>query len=135
MEIQIVEVPIRFRLVGHSAIVKDNCYGDVGFRLMNEMWGVVKGSKLETTGINHWVYLADCRMFVGVELKHPEHQPLPDPLVPMEFELPAKLSELTLTWNREQGLGGNGRGTQVAEVWIIRQPRRTADPMVRAEAP
>ena len=45
----------------------------------------------------------------------------PSPPAPVEFELPANLSELTLTWNREPGLGGNGRGVQVAEVWILRQ--------------
>jgi len=30
---------------------------------MNEMWQVVKGAGLPTTGINHWVYLPDGRMF------------------------------------------------------------------------
>jgi len=45
----------------------------------------------------------------------------PSPPVPIEFDLPANLSDLTLTWNREPGLGGNGRGTQVAEVWILKQ--------------
>jgi hypothetical protein len=39
------------------------------------------------------------------------------------FDLPpgaVRNGELTLTWRREPGLGGNGRGCQVAEVWLIR---------------
>ncbi|MEP6538776.1 MAG: glycoside hydrolase family 20 zincin-like fold domain-containing protein [Bryobacteraceae bacterium] len=44
----------------------------------------------------------------------------PSPPVPLEFDLPTNLTDLTLTWSGEPGLGGNGRGTQVAEVWILR---------------
>jgi hypothetical protein len=43
---------------------------------------------------------------------------------PVEFEIPAQASaggELTLKWYKTPALGGNGRGTQVAEVWLIRQ--------------
>jgi hypothetical protein len=46
-----------------------------------------------------------------------------DPPEPVEFAIPAaavKDGELTLTWWQEPGLGGNGRGCQVAEVWLIR---------------
>jgi hypothetical protein len=32
------------------------------------MWKVVKGTGTATTGINHWVYLPDHQMFVGVKL-------------------------------------------------------------------
>ena len=42
---------------------------------------------------------------------------------PVEFEVPADATrggELRLTWSRPKGLGGNGRGVQVAEVWLIR---------------
>jgi hypothetical protein len=44
------------------------------------------------------------------------------PPAPQEFPVPPEATakgELTLTWTREQGLGGNGRGCQVAEVWLI----------------
>ena len=87
MEIQIIEEPIRFRLYGNSTIVENQKYGEAGFRLMNEMWNVVRREKIETTGINHWVYMADERMFVGVVVKNPERQPMPHSLVPFEFEL------------------------------------------------
>jgi hypothetical protein len=50
-------------------------------------WQVVKGAGIPTTGINHWVYLPDGRMFVGVELRNPQKFPTPDPLEPLEFEL------------------------------------------------
>ena len=46
-----------------------------------------------------------------------------DALGPLEFDLPAAATasgELTLKWHGEPGLGGNGRGCQVAEVWLIK---------------
>ncbi|HVT92780.1 MAG TPA: hypothetical protein VHD76_08040 [Bryobacteraceae bacterium] len=48
----------------------------------------------------------------------------PWPPKPMEFDVPAEATrdgQLDLTWTREQGLGGNGRGTQVSEVWLFRK--------------
>jgi hypothetical protein len=47
----------------------------------------------------------------------------PVPPKPIEFEIPretTKKGELTLKWFREPGLGDNGRGCQVAEVWLIK---------------
>ena len=87
MNIEIVETPVRFRLHGIGGVVEDERYGEVGLRLMNEMWQAVNGAKIPTTGINHWVYLPDGRMFVGVELRNPQQLPTPDPLEPLEFEL------------------------------------------------
>jgi hypothetical protein len=46
----------------------------------------------------------------------------PWPPVPQEFDIPVaatSAAELTLSWTREQGLGGSGRGCQVSEVWLI----------------
>ena len=43
---------------------------------------------------------------------------------PLEFDIPPEATaggELTLAWTREPGLGGNGRGAQVAEVWLLRR--------------
>lgn len=48
----------------------------------------------------------------------------PSPQTPLEFEIPKEATqtgELTLEWLRPAGLGGNGRGTQVCEVWLIRK--------------
>jgi hypothetical protein len=87
MNIEIVETPVRFRLHGIGGVVENERYGEVGLRLMNELWQVVNGAKVPTTGINHWVYLPDGRMFVGVELRNPQQFPVPDPLEPLEFEL------------------------------------------------
>ena len=77
MKIEIIEEPIRFRLHGIEGVVENERYAEVGLRLMNEMWRVVKGAGIPTTGINHWVYLPDNRLFVGVELRTP--QPVPTP--------------------------------------------------------
>ena len=85
MEIEIVESPIRFCLHGKSATVGDNSYADVGMKLMNEMWRIVKESHTANSGINHWVYLPDGKMFVGVELS--QNAPAPNELEQLQFEL------------------------------------------------
>ncbi len=46
-------------------------------------------------------------------------------LTPLEYELPREVTaggELRLTWTRPPGVGGTGRGVQVAEVWLVRMP-------------
>ena len=46
------------------------------------------------------------------------------PPIPLEFDIPVsetKNGELTLSWYREAGLGDNGRGCHVAEVWLIKK--------------
>lgn len=48
----------------------------------------------------------------------------PAPVKPIEFDVPAQATaggELNLTWNIEPGRGGNGRGRQVSEIWLIRK--------------
>ena len=52
--------------------------------------------------------------------------PKPWPPRPLEFDVPTEASrtgKLTLTWHGEVGRGGNGRGCQVAEVWLIKESR------------
>jgi hypothetical protein len=47
------------------------------------------------------------------------------PPAPQEFAIPPEATssgELKLAWTREPELGGNGRGCQVAEVWLIQAP-------------
>jgi hypothetical protein len=46
----------------------------------------------------------------------------PDPVRPVEFDVPRAATAdgtLELVWSQEPGRGGNGRGCQVAEVWLI----------------
>lgn len=48
----------------------------------------------------------------------------PWPIKPVEFDVPAAATAggaLTLRWYREPSLGGNGRGCQVSEVWLLRK--------------
>jgi len=50
--------------------------------------------------------------------------PKPFPLRPVEFDVPQTASqtgELNLSWYREPGQGGNGRGNAVAEVWLMKK--------------
>lgn len=91
MDIEIMEAPVRFHLHGIEGVVENERYSEVGLRLMNALWSVVKGAGISTTGINHWVYLPDDRLFVGVELVQPESTPIPDALQPLEIELPRSL--------------------------------------------
>ena len=53
----------------------------------------------------------------------------PFPYKPVEFKIPRSATSpgvLTLEWTGEQGLGGNGRGCQVSEVWLIKEnPEKT----------
>ena len=44
------------------------------------------------------------------------------PPAPIEFEIPREATAggtLSLKWYGTPGLGGNGRGNQVAEVWLL----------------
>jgi hypothetical protein len=48
----------------------------------------------------------------------------PSPIAPIEFDIPQAATAtgiLDLSWYRDPGLGGNGRGCQVSEVWLIRK--------------
>jgi hypothetical protein len=56
---------------------------------------------------------------------HPE-QTKPRPAAVVEYAIPREATRdgrLTLTWYRTQGLGGNGRGCAVAEIWLIKKAR------------
>lgn len=76
------------------------------------------------------VYAGDTRVPVrmtanGVEVH--AYRDKPTPVAPVEFALPpdaARTGTLTLEWTRTPGLGGAGRGCQVAEVWLIRIPEK-----------
>lgn len=51
----------------------------------------------------------------------------PSPIRPIEFPIPREATaagKLTLQWYREPGRGDNGRGCQVAEVWLIKERER-----------
>lgn len=75
------------------------------------------------------VYSGDARqiqMRLVADEKYEIHPLLkrPWPPQPQEFDIPAEATSngtLDLAWTREQGLGGNGRGCQVSEVWILRK--------------
>lgn len=59
--------------------------------------------------------------------KYPVHseRSKPRPTAIVEYAIPREATReghLTLTWRRQPGLGGNGRGCAVAEVWLIKKP-------------
>jgi hypothetical protein len=57
----------------------------------------------------------------SVEIHGYRQKPLP--VAPLEFTIPreaTRTGKLDLEWTRPAGLGGNGRGCQVSEVWLIR---------------
>jgi hypothetical protein len=58
--------------------------------------------------------------------KYPIHPLIekPWPPKPLEFDIPrgaTRRGSLTLVWHRELGLGHDGRGCQVAEVWLMKK--------------
>jgi hypothetical protein len=94
MKIEMIEEPLRFHLYGVGGVVENERYGEVGLRLMNEMWQVVKAARIPTSGINHWVYLPDGKLFVGVELKNAQQITIPDQLESLAFELPRHMKHV-----------------------------------------
>lgn len=94
MNLEILDTPLRFELHGLSSEVEGERYGETGLRLMDAMWKIVAESGLRTTGVNHWVYLPDGRMFVGVEVAAPDRARVPEPLQPYAFELHRYLKHL-----------------------------------------
>ena len=74
MNVEILDAPLHFHLHGKSSAVENERYGETGLKLMDEMWKIIRQAGAANSGINHWVYLGDGRMFVGVELL-PNAQP------------------------------------------------------------
>jgi hypothetical protein len=63
------------------------------------------------------------RLEAGEKIEIHPYMPKPVPFTPIEFAIPpaaTERGELTLTWQGEPGLGGNGRGCQVSEVWLLK---------------
>jgi hypothetical protein len=66
----------------------------------------------------------EIRLTAGDNMEIHPFMPKPAPIRPVEFDIPPQAirnGELMLTWTRQPGLGGNGRGNQVSEVWLIRK--------------
>jgi hypothetical protein len=64
------------------------------------------------------------RLMANEDIEIHPLMPKPWPIQPVEFDVPPMAiaqGALTLTWYRERGLGGNGRGCQVSEIWLIRK--------------
>ena len=65
------------------------------------------------------------RLVAGENIEIHSYIPKPVPFRPLEFSIPPSATasgELTLSWYGQAGLGGNGRGCQVSEVWLIKEP-------------
>jgi hypothetical protein len=71
MELQISLDPFRVTLFGYRGVIKDGIVHASAKPLMDRMWQEVRDRRIETVGINHWVYLPHAATFVGVELKKP----------------------------------------------------------------
>ncbi len=113
-----------------------NRYPDQGWRMS---WYTDAGSMFDAplqmryTGLDaqarykvRVVYAGDSRAQVRMTANGAEihgYRDKPNPVAPLEFNLPPEATRggtLTLEWTRTPGLGGAGRGCQVAEVWLIR---------------
>jgi hypothetical protein len=72
------------------------------------------------------IYSQTVRLRLTADETHEVHGPMakPSPVAPVEFAIPPAATadgRLTLTWRPNEGLGGAGRGNQVAEVWLIKE--------------
>ena len=62
------------------------------------------------------------RLVAGRDLEIHEYIERPSPITPLEYDVPREATaggDLRLRWFGELGLGGNGTGCQVAEVWLM----------------
>ena len=71
------------------------------------------------------IYSQNVRLRLTADESHEVHGPMakPSPVAPVEFAMPQAATAdgaLTLTWRPNEGVGGAGRGNQVAEVWLIK---------------
>ena len=71
------------------------------------------------------IYSQAVRIRLTADDAHEVHGPMakPSPVAPVEFAVPRAATAdgaLTLTWRINPGIGGAGRGNQVAEVWLIK---------------
>jgi hypothetical protein len=71
------------------------------------------------------IYSQSVRVRLTADESHEVHAPMakPSPVAPVEFAIPPAATAdgaLTLTWRINEGIGGAGRGNQVAEVWLIK---------------
>ena len=68
MQYEIINSPFHVTLFGVRGTISGEIVPVVGKRLMDAMWTEVHAYDIKTKGINHWVYLPNSAMFVGVEL-------------------------------------------------------------------
>ena len=73
------------------------------------------------------IYSQNVRVRLTADEAHEVHGAMakPSPVAPVEFAIPRAATAdgaLTLTWRINPGVGGAGRGNQVAEVWLIKEP-------------
>ncbi len=71
------------------------------------------------------MFQAKVRLVAGESMEVHPYLMKPRDMKPLEFDVPRATTAsgvLDLTWHAEKGRGGNGRGCQVSEVWLIKQP-------------
>ncbi len=71
MNLEISTEPFRVTLFGYCGLIGNGNVPAAGKQLMDRMWKEVQSHKIVTKGINHWVYLPNSMIFVGVELVDP----------------------------------------------------------------
>ena len=70
------------------------------------------------------MFQAKVRLVAGESLEIHPFLLKPRDMKPLEFDLPREATAsgvLDLTWHAEKGRGGNGRGCQISEVWLIKR--------------
>ena len=70
MNVEILNEDFHLTVHGFSGTAINRNYGEIGFKLMNKMWEIVRANELKNKGINVWVYEAGEKVFAGVELEN-----------------------------------------------------------------
>ncbi|MEO8268825.1 MAG: hypothetical protein ABI557_03835 [Aureliella sp.] len=68
MNLEVSSEPFRVSLSGYGGRIDNGNVPALGKRLMDRMWNEVHTHQIATSGVNHWVYLPNSMIFIGVEL-------------------------------------------------------------------
>ena len=113
------------RLQNHESRISSSTFAEMLHEYPLEMAypGLDKNARYRLKIVYGSEAKADIRLVANDKFEIHSMRPKEMTYQPLEFDIPVeatKTGELKLKWNRPPGIGGSGRGVQVAEVWLIR---------------
>jgi hypothetical protein len=113
------------RLQNHESRISSSTFAEMLHEYPLEMAypGLDKNARYRLKIVYGSEAKADIRLVANDKFEIHSMRPKEMTYQPLEFDIPVeatKTGELKLKGNRPPGIGGSGRGVQVAEVWLIR---------------